>query len=280
MQVSTGVGALVLLILAGGNAEAAECVDCVIPARATEYARDGGIAVWTDKFSYDKDETATIRGLSHTDQPTTVLILNPMGNVATVNQDIPTESGFFEITVSLSGPYWDQEGLYSVTARAGPDSTPHTIHIGLGDTGCDDTEMAVDAGIEGVHCMAYETMGDLETGFAVLNTGTNTLTVETSGEDEGSIVLQIPRYLLDSQTGNDDIPFVVTDTHNNMIEYDQTAEQEHRTITIEYPPASYGTIEIRGTKAIPEFGAVMVAMAAAIAVSLGCRVVKIHKVQA
>lgn len=272
-----GVSTLILMMIVGVDAMAVECVDCVIPARAAEAARDNGIAVWTDKFSYDKNTIATIRGYSDTDEPITVVILNPMGNIAAVNQDMPTESGFFEITVSLSGPYWDQEGHYSVMARAGPNSTPHTIHIGLGGIGCGNAEIAVDAGTEGVHCIAYEQKGDLEVGIAALNTHTNALTVETSGVDQGSLELQIPRYLLDSQTGETDAAFVVIGADGDMIEYNETVEQEHRTITIEYPPAAYGTIEIRGTEAIPEFGAAIVAMAAALAMPLGWRLIKIHK---
>ena len=277
MRVLASVSALILIMMSGADAMAAECVDCVIPARAAEAARDNGIAVWTDRFSYDKNTMATIQGYSDTNEPITVVILNPMGNVAAVNQDMPTESGFFEITVSLSGPYWEQEGHYSVMARAGPDSTAHIIHIGLGGIGCDDTEIAVDAGAQGVHCIAYEQKGDLEVGIAALNIHTNALTVETSGAGQGSLELQIPRYLLDSQTGQTDAAFVVIGTDGDMIEYNETVEQEHRTITIEYPPAAYGTIEIRGTEAIPEFGAAMAAMAAALAIPLGYRLIKIHK---
>ena len=277
MRVLAVVSALILIVMSGADAMAAECVDCVIPARAAESARDNGIAVWTDKFSYDKNTIATIQGYSDTNEPITVVILNPMGNVAAVNQDMPTESGFFEITVSLSGPYWEQEGHYSVMARAGPDSTPHIIHIGLGGIGCDNTEIAVDAGAQGVHCIAYDQKGDLEVGIAALNIHTNALTVETSGVGQGSLELQIPRYLLDSQTGETDAAFVVIGADGDMIDYNETVEQEHRTITIEYPPAAYGTIEIRGTEAIPEFGAAMAAMAAALTIPLGWRLIKIHK---
>lgn len=277
MRVFAGVGTLILIIIAGADAMAAECVDCVIPARAAEAVRDNGIAVWTDKFGYDKNTMAAIRGYSDTDEPITIVILNPMGNIAAVNQDMPTESGFFEIVVSLSGPYWEQEGHYSVMARAGPDSTPHIIHIRLGVIGCGNAEISVDAGAEGVHCIAYEQKGDLEVGIAALNTHTNALTVETSGVGQGSLELQIPRYLLDSQTGETDAAFVVIGADGDMIEYNETVEQEHRTITIEYPPAAYGTIEIRGTEAIPEFGAAIAAMAAALAMPLGWRLIKIHK---
>ena len=277
MRVLAVVSALILIVMSGADAMAAECVDCVIPARAAESARDNGIAVWTDKFSYDKNTIATIQGYSDTNEPITVVILNPMGNVAAVNQDMPTESGFFEITVSLSGPYWEQEGHYSVMARAGPDSTPHIIHIGLGGIGCDNTEIAVDAGAQGVHCIAYDQKGDLEVGIAALNIHTNALTVVTSGVGQGSLELQIPRYLLDSQTGETDAAFVVIGADGDMIDYNETVEQEHRTITIEYPPAAYGTIEIRGTEAIPEFGAAMAAMAAALTIPLGWRLIKIHK---
>lgn len=277
MRAPFGIGIMILMTLAGISAEADECVDCIMPVRATEAAQDGGIAVWTDKFSYDRDAIATIRGYSDTDEPITVVILNPMGNVAAVNQDTPTESGFFEVVVNLSGSYWEQEGYYSVTARAGPDSTPHTIHIGLGDVACDSTQMAIDAGTQGVHCIQYEQEGNIEIAFANLNIDTSTLTVETSGEGQSSITLHMPRLLLDSQVDQSDTAFVILDTDRDLIEYDEITEQENRTITIRYPPASYGVIEIHGTSAIPEFGAAIVSMAAALAIPLGWRLIKIHK---
>ena len=260
----------------GGIATAAaedESLAFPMPPERADAVMDGGVVAWTDGMYFTDDSVVTIRGYSGSpESPVTIVVLNPAGNIAAVSQVESAGDGAFEASVSTAGFYWKQEGWYVITARAGPNSEPYTIHIGLGDAGrCGTGQIPVDAGAEGVHCMEVSGRDGIAAETAVLNVKTKTLTVRVSGDGPGSITLDVPRHLLDSRDGDGtDTPFVVTAGDQPVMSSETDRDEDRRRVVVEYPD-TYEAISIRGTHVIPEFGAVAAILAVSVAGVLAAR---------
>ena len=265
----------------GMSAHAAEGEGArLLPPDLATTATEGGIAIWTDGTSFEHGAVVSVLGYcENSDGPVTIIVLNPAGNIAAVRQVELAANRTFETSISTTGTYWKQGGWYTVTARAGPGSEQHSIRVGLGSAGmCGEGQLPVDAGSEGVHCIAASVDGRSQTGgsrialeAAVLDTSTKTLTVRLSGEDPGRITLDVPRDLLDSRDADGaDMPFVVT-AGDRMIPFEEAdSNPEYRRIVVE-DPADQGYISVSGTHVIPEFGVAFAVLAVAVAGALAAR---------
>lgn len=258
----------------GGMAAGDEGPAFPVPPERADAVMDGGVVAWTDSVYFAVDSVVTIHGYSESpENQVTIVVLNPAGNIAAVSQVESADDGTFEASVSTAGFYWKQEGWYAITARAGPNSEPYTVHIGLGDAGrCGTGQIPVDAGAEGVHCMGAVSGRDgIAAEAAVLNVKTRTLAVRVSGDGPGSITFDVPRHLLDSRDGDGaDTPFVVTAGDQPVMFSETDPDEDHRRVVAEYP-GTYGFISIRGTHVIPEFGAVAAILAVSVAGVLAAR---------
>lgn len=244
-----------------------------VPPERADAGMDGGVVVWTDGMYFSDDSTIALHGYSESpDNPVTVVVLNPAGNIAAVSQVEPADDGTFEVSISTAGFYWKQDGWYAVTARAGPNSEPYTIHIGFGDAGrCETGQVPVDAGPEGAHCMSVSSRGAVTAETAVLNVKTKTLTVRISGDGPGPVTLDVPRHLLDSKDGDGaDTPFVVTSGDQPVPFSEANSDEDHRRVVVEYP-GMHGAISIHGTHVVPEFGAVAAILAVSVVGALAAR---------
>ena len=207
----------------------------------------GGVAVWTASPYVERGTTIAVHGYGET-APITILVLNPSGNLADVIQ--LDAAGPFSIDLHAGGAYWKPDGWYRLTAKAGSDSEPFPLVLGVG-VRCDTGAIPVDAGPEGVHCMMSEGVA-----AATLDAASRTMAVYVS---EGGATMQIPRYMLDSRTGEADADFGVVRA-DAPIPYEELAsDADFRTITI----PSEGWAEVSGTHAVPEFAIAVVALAAA-----------------
>ena len=217
------------------------------PPYIMEAAEAGGVAIWIDGSYHDRGSEIAVYGYS-TQEPVTVLILNPDDNLADVHQ-LDT-AGPFLLELDTAGPYWKMDGWYRLTAKAGPGSEPFSLVVGVG-VGCIPGSIPVDAGADGVHCMVSEGAS-----AAVLDAPAKTLRLYAH---EGGATLQIPRYLLDSRAGEEDLPFVVMRGDSPASYSELAANADFRTISVE----GGGGVSVSGTHAIPEFGAAMLVAAAA-----------------
>ena len=217
------------------------------PPHIMEAAEAGGVAVWIDGAYHDRGSTIAVYGYS-TQDPVTILVLNPDDNLADVHQ--MDTAGPFLLELDTAGPYWKMDGWYRLTAKAGPGSEPFSLVVGVG-VGCSPGSIPVDAGDDGVHCMVSEGAS-----AAVLDVPAKTLRLYAH---EGGATLQIPRYLLDSRAGEGDMPFVVMRGDSSASYRELASDADFRTISVE----EGGSVSISGTHVIPEFGAAMLVAAAA-----------------
>lgn len=219
----------------------------IIPASAqTPEGVAEGIEIWTDGFYHDRQTTITVWGHTTHMAPVTILVLNPAGNIVAVDQT-ETRDGMFSIDLYISGPYWRHDGVYTITARAGTNTTPYATHIGVGETDCDGTYL--DAGNDGLYCIMTDNVSELYI-------DKQNSTMEIHGE--GQVMIQIPRGILDSKDGDMDKPFVVY-YQDGMLHHEEASDGMMRMIQFEHPG---GIVTILGTHAIPEFGTILLVMAA------------------
>ena len=236
----------------------------IIPASAqTPEDIPEGVMIWTDGFYHDRQSVVTIWGHTTHMEPVTVLVLNPAGNIAAVDQT-EAENGVFTVDLHISGPYWRHDGVYTVTARAGTDTTPYAIHIGIGEIDCNGTHL--DAGNDGVYCIHTENVTEL-----YLDKHNSTMEIRGGGQ----VVVSIPRDILDSKDGDKDRPFMVYQQDVVLDHQEMESNDTTRVIQFEHPG---GTVTVLGTHVIPEFGAAMLVMAACGVAVVSYRYVSRHKV--
>lgn len=207
----------------------------------------GGVAVWTATQYVERGTTITIHGYGTTG-PVTMLVLNPNDNLADVIQ--LEDGGHFSVDLDTGGDYWKLDGWYRLTAKAGPESETFPLVLGVG-VQCDDGFIPVDAGSEGVHCMMAK--GVLA---ATLDPPSRMMYLYVA---EGGATLDIPRYMLDSKSGEADSAFGII-RGNKTISYEEVAVYDDSRIIMIHDA---GWVSISGTHAIPEFGMVVVSLAAA-----------------
>ena len=118
--------------------------------------------VSTDKSSYNDGDTIKISGNVGTlnenyNVAVTLFILDPIGDIMTVDQLLTDSSGAFSKVINAGGPLWELTGDYEIRAQYGtqktsitfyfvgttttPPTSPNTVFIPLGSSlpGCEDT---------------------------------------------------------------------------------------------------------------------------------------------
>ena len=69
-------------------------------------------------------DTIEITGqTSKTNEDVTFTVTSPNGNIVSIDQISPDASGGFATDISVGGPLWSQDGIYTVTAQQGSGST-------------------------------------------------------------------------------------------------------------------------------------------------------------
>jgi len=106
--------------------------------------------------------------------------------------------------------------------------------------------------------------GKIKNSFA--DPDTNSVIIEIETSREGQITATLPRDVIDAKIGNeDDDLFVLVD--GEEVTYEETKTSTDRTLVIEFP-ATAEEIEIIGTFAIPEFGAITMMILAIAIISI------------
>lgn len=228
------------------------------------------ILIKTDKSVYDHKSQIRIDGSVSAVKAGANVGLRVMGpppfnNIVTVAQATVGPDGKFSTTLNTSGDLWKYDGIYTILATYGGESARAKATVEL--TGgiikgpsvtCAANELAASG-----QCIPYTITGATVTS-ARINVGTTSLIINISPSDEGTITLEIPRRVLDTDATSDPL-FVLV--NGEEVESEETATATTRTVTISFGPESE-EIEIIGTFAIPEFGAVAALILAVAIISI------------
>ncbi len=110
----------------------------------------------------------------------------------------------------------------------------------------------------GTYCIPYEINGGRTTNVeGTLDIKQKTLSLNIRGTDIESIILDLPRNILDAKNPDGtDSDFVVL-SKGKPVDYEKlSSDDASRKIQLTYPPDRKGQFEIVGTSVIPEFGTI------------------------
>tara|TARA_B100000929_G_scaffold241786_1_gene199124 strand:- start:9962 stop:10435 length:474 start_codon:yes stop_codon:yes gene_type:complete len=63
--------------------------------------------------------TITITGQGSSDDPVTLMVQAPNGNIIAIDQISPGSDGSFTSVIGVGGPMWSQDGVYTISAQQG-----------------------------------------------------------------------------------------------------------------------------------------------------------------
>ena len=217
------------------------------------------IVVSTDKAVYDHQSTIVVSGHvlnPYPGQAVTMRVSDPIGNVVSVNQLTVDNNGNFVSRLNTSSPLWASGGVYTIYVQYGAQQGLRTAQVqftisGGGATSCDPSQLL--ANLNGqVYCIDYQIDGATVTGVA-LNTASTSLVVNINANNDGQIILNIPRNVLDAKSGVKDTSFFVLVDGQENNQFTETTNSTTRTVTIPFVAGSE-KIEVIGTQIVPEFG--------------------------
>ena len=239
------------------------------------------IVVSTDKPSYSQGDTIVISGEVRDllSGAISLRVIAPNGNLAAVKQISVDPDKKFSEEITAGGESWDS-GVYTI--RVQHDTETRTAETTFSFTGgaavpnpVEPTEGNID--VSGVEGDMQFVVGYSITGGSINSiTGdseSSTLIVSIDATDDGEVILTLPREVIDAKLGDDrcnadaddDEFFVLVDFEE--VAFDETRTSTDRTVTI---PFSAGSEEINiiGTCAIPEFGAIAALILAVAIISI------------
>ena len=223
------------------------------------------ISIWTDKSTYDHNETIIVEGRVANvvpGVPVTLTVMSSLNSIITIDQISVDETGNFRTILSTAGDLWKYDGTYFIKVNYGSVEKNSKVlielvnGIGSGQTTeqssitCSESELAVEG-----NCVPYSISGGIVTGVTV-NTDDNSLIVMISANEDGTITLNPSTNVLDGAF------MVLVDGE----EWDD-AEINGSEITVMFL-AGAEEIEIFGTHVIPEFGAIAALILAVAIISI------------
>jgi len=90
----------------------------VAPDTKFDYSVERGL--WIEANAMEGSDTIEITGItSHPNNDVVFTVTAPNGNLVSVDQVSPNANGDFATDISVGGPLWSQDGVYTVTAQQG-----------------------------------------------------------------------------------------------------------------------------------------------------------------
>ena len=226
----------------------------------TAFAQTSLISVQTDDINYDEGDTILISGTVNTiigDTPVTLQLFKD-GNMVQVAQFAVAQDGNFSHTIIAEGPQWKNEGEYTVkvvygeaniaetsfnfTTAAEIIQTTSNFEVNAGDSGTFDVRYSIRGGIVDNIVIEPKILG---------------LVVDITANDEGTLVLDLPRQFIDAEKQNGkDEEFIILINDIQTTYEESSSFSEIRTISVDFEKND-SRIQIIGTHVIPEFGTIV-----------------------
>lgn len=221
------------------------------------------LTVKTDDNHYDEGDTIVISGQLRTVIPATPIILQVWfeGNMIDIAQFFPAQDGSYSHTIIAEKPSWKKAGEYTVRVSHGEGNisettlnfTPKKEFLETKDS----FEVEIPNG--GTFDVEYTILGGTLVEM-YLEPNDFTLGIIIDSPDEGTISIKLPRESIDAEKpdGQDEKFIVLID--NIQVPYnEEETDSKFRLITISFEEGD-SEIEIIGTRVIPEFGTITVAI--------------------
>ena len=216
------------------------------------------ISIWTDKSTYDHNDTIIVEGRVAnvvSGVPVTLTVTSSLHSIITVDQIVVDNMGNFATILSTEGALWKHDGRYIIKANYGSAEKNSRVLVELVNgvvsesisKTCGQSELDVIG-----NCVGFSISGGTVNRVNV-NTNDNSIILMISANADGTITLSPSKDVLEG-------PFMV------LVDDEQwdDAEINGNEITVMFL-AGAEKIEIFGTHVIPEFG-VIAALILAVAI--------------
>ena len=237
---------------------------------APVYAQTTTVTVQTDKTSYQTGDTIKITGKVNlqsgtVNQPALLQVTDPQGNRVRLDQVTPAADGSYNYTFTAGG-LMNTDGTYKVIVTYKGTSGTATFQFkaiaGAQTAGGGGQWKTSTVNVGGkTYDVKYQISSGSVTGMT-LDSNTTTLAISVNNvTTDGKLQLQLPRNVIDARQGADgrsgaDTSFAVfIDGAQNVEPDESTPTADMRQISINFPAGSE-KIEVVGTSAVPEFGAI------------------------
>ena len=217
------------------------------------------LTVTTDDNHYDEGDIVVVSGKVKTIIVDTPILLQLWfeGNMISIAQFFPAQDGSYSHTIIAEKPLWNKEGEYLVRISYGTGNiaestltfTPRQEFLETKDS----IEVQIPNG--GTFDAEYTILGGMVKNI-LLEPDNFTLRILLDAPDEGTISIKLPRDAIDAikPDGYDEKFIVLIDDIQNPYSETET-NSEFRLVTINFEEGD-SEIEIIGTFAVPEFGAI------------------------
>ena len=226
--------------------------------------KDIPLSVWTDKTTYDHNETIIVEGQVAnivSGVPVTITVTSSNNSIIAIDQVSLDEMGKFRTTFSTAGSLWKYDGTYYIKANYGNSAKSNKILVELTNgisspttptqpSTCGKSELSFVG-----NCVPYSITGGVVTGTSV-NTDDNSLIVMINANEDGTLTLTPSKKVLDGAF------MVLVDGE----EWDDI-EMDGNKISVMFL-AGAEQIEIIGTFVVPEFGAIAALILAVAIISI------------
>ena len=219
-------------------------------------SEESEIYIETDKKNYEEGDTITISGIVNIkigETPITIQIFNEE-KLVQIAQLTVAEDGSFTNTVVAKGPLWKNSGEYTIRITYGESSISEIIFNYVKNSEIAETEevFRVDGRESGILEINYKIF-DGKIDDIIIEPKILGMVIKIDGQKNGKLIIELPREYIDAKSENSDIDFIII-LNNRQINYEEvkTAEKS-RSLKIDFDEGQ-NTIEIIGTKVIPEFG--------------------------
>lgn len=250
------------------------------------------LSVQTDSDSYEQGDTVVVTGIVKKVEegiPITLRILDPNGTIVQIGQFNPVTDGSFSKTYIATGPLWKTAGNYTIIVQYGSAQKADTTFSFGGGTGSTDKNevkseiYTIDTGDNGKFDIEYIIKGGTVENMKI-DSESLTLVITIDASNDGSITVTLPRELIDAKKpanlSPDDIlagktvnPEDLEDDEFFVLiggeetDFKETKTKTSRTLSIGFS-ADDTQIEITGTYAVPEFGAIAALVLAVAIISI------------
>jgi len=227
----------------------------------TAFAQGSLISVQTDDKNYDEGDSIVISGKISTiigDTQVTMQLFKGGGNLIEIAQIKISQDGNYSHTVIAEGPLWKNQGEYIVKVVYGEANIAEAIFNYTPESEADGVieNFEVEAVDGGTFDIGYTIRGGTVENISVEpeNFG---LLVKINSLDDGKIILELPRKVIDAEKQNgDNIEFIILIDNIQTTYVESTTNSEVREIIINFEEGD-SEIQIIGTYVIPEFGTIV-----------------------
>jgi len=218
------------------------------------------LTVRTDDNHYDEGDIIVVSGQVKTviaDTPILLTVVFQDTKILEIGQFFPAQDGSYSHTIIAEKPQWSKEGEYLIRVSYGTGNTAESTLTFTPRQEFLETKDTIEVNIPngGTFDAEYTVLGGKVKNM-ILEPDNFTLRILIDSIDEGTISIKLPRNAIDSmkQDGKDEKFIVLIDDIQNP--YSETeSTSDFRLITINFDEGD-SEIEIIGTFAVPEFGAI------------------------